>query len=148
MSDEKYMEYAIAQAKMAETLDEVPVGAVIVLDNEIIAAAHNTRETEQNPVAHAEITAIQQAARQIGSWRLINCTLYVTLEPCPMCAGAIINSRITRVVFGAYDEKAGAFGTMYDLAEGRLNHTPQITSGVLREDCARLLSDYFKGKRR
>lgn len=148
MSDEKYMEYAIAQARLAEEMDEVPVGAVIVLNDEIIAAAHNTREMDQNPAAHAEMTAILSAAKQLNCWRLLDCTLYVTLEPCPMCAGAIINSRIPRVVFGAYDPKAGAFGTMYDLAEGRLNHTPQITGGVLREECARLLSDYFKAKRR
>jgi tRNA(adenine34) deaminase len=148
MYDTEFMMAAIAQAKKAEAADEVPVGAVIEYGGKIIAAAHNTRETDQNPIAHAEMSAIQQAAQAIGSWRLIGCTLYVTLEPCPMCAGAIINSRIPRVVFGAYDKKAGAFGTLYDLSEGKLNHKPEIIGGMLEEECSEILSGFFRSKRR
>ena len=115
MDDEYWMEYAIAEARLAGETDEVPIGAVIVKDDEIIARAHNMRETHKDPMAHAEIKAIGEAARFLGGWRLLDCTLYVTLEPCPMCAGAVINARIPRVVFGAYEKKAGAFGTLYDL---------------------------------
>ena len=148
MFDTEYMAAAIAQAILAMDIDEVPVGAVIEYNGEIIAAAHNTRETDQNPLAHAEINAIRQAAQALGSWRLLDCTLYVTLEPCPMCAGAIVNARIPRVVFGAYDPKAGAFGTLYDLSEGKLNHQPSVVGGILEEECAQLLSGFFKSKRR
>ncbi len=146
-TDEKYMRLAIKEAQKAETIDEVPVGAVIVYNGDVIATAHNLREGSQNPLAHAEIIAIEEASKHVGSWRLIDCVLYVTLEPCPMCAGAVVNSRITKVVFGAYDKKAGAFGTVYNLAEGKLNHTPQIIGGVLEEECAHLLSNYFRKKR-
>ncbi len=148
MSDEAWMECAICEALHAEAIDEVPIGAVIVRDGEIIARAYNTRETEKSPLAHAEISAIARAAQVVGGWRLLGCTLYVTLEPCPMCAGAIINARIPRVVFGAYDKKAGALGTLYNLAEGKLNHTPQVLGGVLEQKCAALLSGYFKQKRK
>ena len=148
MDDEYWMEYAIAEARLAGEIDEVPIGAVIVKDDEIIARAHNMRETHKDPMAHAEIKAIEEAARFLGGWRLLDCTLYVTLEPCPMCAGAVINARIPRVVFGAYDKKAGAFGTLYDLAEGKLNHKPQVAGGVLKAECAALLSGYFKRKRK
>ena len=141
------MAEAIAQAKKAVKKDEVPVGAVIVRDGRIIARAYNRRETRRNPLAHAEILAIKQAARRLGGWRLSGCTLYVTLEPCPMCAGAIINARIDEVVFGAYDPKAGAFGSLYNLAEGRLNHTPRVIGGVLAEEASGLLKSYFQGKR-
>ncbi|MGI5919345.1 MAG: tRNA adenosine(34) deaminase TadA [Christensenellales bacterium] len=144
---ETYMAEAIALAKKAAKKDEVPVGAVIVRDGRIIARAYNRRETRKNPLAHAEILAIEQAARRLGGWRLSGCTLYVTLEPCPMCAGAIINARIDEVVFGAYDPKAGAFGSLYNLAEGRLNHTPCVTGGVLADEAAGLLKTYFQGKR-
>lgn len=147
MTDERYMRLALIQAEFARRIDEVPIGAVIVHNDQVIAAAHNTRESTQNPVAHAEITAILAAAQALQSWRLCDCTLYVTLEPCPMCAGAIINARIPTVVFGAWDAKAGAFGTLYDLSEGKLNHTPQIRGGILEEECANLLSSYFKEKR-
>ena len=147
MSDEYYMRLAIEQAQKAWAIDDVPVGAVIVLDDKVIAGAHNTRELSGKPTAHAEINAINAAAEVVGGWRLIDCTLYVTLEPCPMCAGAAVNSRIKRVVFGAYDQKAGALGTLYNLAEGRLNHTPEVTGGILELECAALLSDYFKEKR-
>ncbi len=148
MSDEYYMGLALKQAEQAEQIDEVPVGAIIVLNDEVIATAHNTRQTTQNPVGHAEITAIISAVEKTKSWRLTDCTLYVTLEPCPMCAGAVINARIPRVVFGAYDPKAGAFGTLYNLAEGKLNHTPQITGGVMQEECGMILTNYFRAKRK
>jgi len=144
---EIYMAEAIALARKAAKKDEVPVGAVIVRDGQIIARAYNRRETRRNPLAHAEILAIAQAARRLGGWRLSGCALYVTLEPCPMCAGAIINARIDEVVFGAYDPKAGAFGSLYNLAEGRLNHTPRVTGGVLADEAADLLKSYFQGKR-
>ncbi|MEG0835346.1 MAG: tRNA adenosine(34) deaminase TadA [Christensenellaceae bacterium] len=148
MYDETYMRQAIEQAKQAELIDEVPIGAVIIHNGSVIASAYNTRETTKNPLHHAEILAIHQAAKALGAWRLLDCTLYVTLEPCPMCAGAIINARIPIVVFGAYDKKAGAFGTLYDLSEGKLNHTPQIFGGILEDECASLLSNYFKKKRK
>ena len=147
MADKHYMTLALMQAKMAERINEVPVGAILVKDGEVIAAAHNTRETMQDPLAHAEITAIRQAAERLGSWRLLHCTLYVTLEPCPMCAGAIVNARIPRVVFGAFDPKAGACGTLYNLAEGKLNHTPEVLGGVLERECGGILSRYFRAKR-
>lgn len=148
MNDEKWMECAIAEAQRAAEIDEVPIGAVIVREGRVIASAHNTRETDKNPLAHAEIGAIKKASEILGGWRLLECTLYVTLEPCPMCAGAIVNARIPRVVFGAYDRKAGALGTLYDLAEGKLNHTPEVAGGVLEEECAALLSGYFRNKRK
>lgn len=148
MSDEEYMRLALDEAKKAGVIDEVPIGALIVKDDQIIARAHNLRETGRSPLAHAEVLAIQQASEHLGGWRLLDCTLYVTLEPCPMCAGASINARIPRIVFGAYDKKAGAFGTLYDLAEGKLNHKPQITGGVCEDECASLLSGYFKQKRK
>lgn len=148
MSDEYYMALAIEQAKAAAKIDDVPVGAVIAYGGwGVIAAAHNTRELHKNPVAHAEMTAINEAAMSMGGWRLLGCTLYVTLEPCPMCAGAIVNSRIDRVVFGAYDPKAGALGTVYNLAEGKLNHVPEVRGGVFEEECAALLRSYFREKR-
>lgn len=138
---------AIAMAKKAAKRDEVPVGAVIVRRGRIIAKAYNLRETKRDPLAHAEILAIKKAAKKLRGWRLEGCTLYVTLEPCPMCAGAIINSRIKNVCFGAYDPKAGALGSLYNLAEGRLNHTPEVTGGVLKEECSAMLKSYFQGKR-
>lgn len=146
--DEQYMRLALLEAEKAETAGEVPVGAVIVCEGEVIARAGNAREEAHDPTAHAELTAIRHAARSLGGWRLIGCTLYVTLEPCPMCAGAIVNARIPRVVFGAYDPKAGAFGSVYNLNEGRLNHTAEVTGGVLEEECAALLKHFFKAKRR
>jgi len=143
----KHMNTAIKLAKKAAERDEVPVGAVIVSEGRVIAKACNLRETKKDPLAHAEILAIKKAARKLKGWRLEGCTLYVTLEPCPMCEGAIINSRINNVVFGAYDPKAGAFGSVYDLSEGRLNHKPKITGGVLEDECALLLKEYFRAKR-
>ena len=144
--DEKYMRIALENAKMAEGEDEVPVGAVIVRNDEIIASAYNTREYGKNALYHAEIKAIDEACKKLGGWRLIGCTMYVTLEPCPMCAGAIINARVERVVYGAPDHKAGAFGTMINLTDYPL-FKPEITSGVLKDDCAKILSNFFKKKR-
>lgn len=145
---EKFMSAAIDMAKKAAGKDEVPVGAVIVRNNKIIAKACNLRETKKNPLAHAELLAINKAAKRMKGWRLLGCTLYVTLEPCSMCAGAIINARVEEVVFGAYDPKGGAMGSLYNLAEGKLNHVPRITGGILRDECALLLTTYFKSKRR
>ena len=141
------MREALLEAEAAALDDEVPVGAVMVRNGEIIARARNRREKDKNPLSHAEIKIINDTCRALGGWRLVGCTLYVTLEPCPMCAGAIINSRIERVVFGAFDEKAGAFGTMINLTEYPL-FKPQITGGVLKDECSALLSEFFKKKRK
>ncbi|API92284.1 MULTISPECIES: tRNA adenosine(34) deaminase TadA [Virgibacillus] len=143
--DEHMMKIAIQEAKQAAEQGEVPIGALIAYDNEVIATAHNLRETTQSTLAHAELLAIQQANEKIGSWRLEDCTLYVTLEPCPMCAGAIVQSRIKRVVYGAYDPKAGCAGTLFNLLDdARFNHQVDVTAGVLEEECANLLKDFFK----
>ena len=144
--DEKFMRLAIDEAKRAECEDEVPVGAVIVRGGEVIASAYNTREYGKNALYHAEIKAIDAACKKLGGWRLVGCTMYVTLEPCPMCAGAIINARVERVVFGAPDHKAGAFGTMINLTDYPL-FKPEILGGVLKDDCAEMLSSFFKKKR-
>ena len=140
------MREALCEACKARDIDEVPVGAVVVRGGEVIARAYNTRESDKNALCHAEIKAINEACRALGGWRLVGCTLYVTLEPCPMCAGAIINSRVERVVFGAYDSKAGAFGTMINLNDYPL-FKPEITGGALKEECASLLTEFFKTKR-
>lgn len=146
--DEKYMKEAIKQAKKAESIDEVPIGAIIVHNDKIIARAHNLRESKQNAVAHAEIVAIQKACKKLGSWRLENCILYVTLEPCPMCSGAILQSRIERVVYGASDPKGGCIESCMQMYEvNGFNHYPKVTSGVLKEECSELLKNYFKQKR-
>lgn len=142
-----YMSEAIKEARLAAEIDEVPVGAVVVRDGEIIARAHNLRETEKNALCHAETMAVDAACKALGGWRLPRCTLYVTLEPCPMCAGAIVNSRIERVVFGAYDKRAGAFGSVLDLNAYPLNHKPEIVGGVMEEECRTMLQDFFKKKR-
>lgn len=142
------MKAAVNEAKKAAIKDEVPIGAVIVYGGKIIARGHNTRQKTQNAVNHAEIIAIQKACKKIGSWRLIDCDIYVTLEPCPMCAGAIINSRISNVYFGAYDQKAGCAGTLYNLpVDERFNHRANVVGGVMEQECANLLSDFFKQKR-
>ena len=146
MMDELYMREALCQAEKARQEDEVPVGAVIVRGGKIIARAYNTREYGKNALYHAEIKAIDQACKALGGWRLVGCTMYVTLEPCPMCAGAIVNARVERVVYGAPDHKAGAFGTMLNLTDYPL-YKPQITGGVLAEECASILSEFFKNKR-
>lgn len=143
--DELWMQKAIIEAKKAEQLGEVPIGAVIVKDNAIIGRGHNLRETTNDPTAHAELLAIKQASEVLGAWRLLDCTLYVTLEPCPMCAGAIVQSRIKRVVYGTADYKAGCAGTLMNLLqEPRFNHETELTYGILQEACALLLTDFFK----
>lgn len=142
------MHLALAQAELARAQDEVPVGAVLVCGDRVIARAHNLRETLKDPTAHAELLCIREGARMLGSWRLEDCTLYVTLEPCPMCAGTIINARIGRVVYGAADPKAGAMGSLYDLSAGRLNHQPLVTRGVLKDECGSILRAYFQLRRR
>ncbi len=148
MTDDIYfMNEAIAEAELAAAADEVPVGAVVVRDGKIIARAHNTRESDKNALRHAETAAIDAACRALGGWRLPGCTLYVTMEPCPMCAGAVVNSRIERVVFGAYDRRAGAFGSVLNLKDYPLNHKPELTGGVCEEQCVALLRDFFKKKR-
>ncbi len=145
--DEKYMEEAIKLALSAAERDEVPVGALIVRNGEIIASASNTREMSKCATHHAEILAIEEACSVLGGWRLPGVTLYVTMEPCVMCAGAIINSRIERVVYGAKDHRFGAFGSALDVNAAGLNHRPEVVGGVLGEKCAEILSSYFKNKR-
>jgi tRNA(adenine34) deaminase len=146
--DRHWMMRALEQASAAATADEVPVGAVIVRDGSMIAAAANARESLHDPTAHAEMIAITQAAASIEDWRLERATLYVTLEPCVMCAGAILQSRIPRVVYGALDPKGGAVKSLYQLLEDpRLNHQCAITGGILAEPCGRLLTDFFSSKR-
>ena len=144
--DEIFMREALCEAQRAGELDEVPVGAIVVRDGKIIARAYNTRERDKNALCHAEIKAINEACNALGGWRLVGCTLYVTLEPCPMCAGAIVNARVERVVYGAPDNKSGAFGTMINLNDYPL-FKPQITGGILKEECASILSEFFKAKR-
>jgi tRNA(adenine34) deaminase len=140
---------ALAQARKAALIDEVPIGCVIVQHNRIIARAHNLRETRQDPAAHAELLAIRQAARKLGSWRLLDSTLYVTLEPCLMCMGAIILARIPLVVFGCYDPKAGAAGSLYDLSDDcRLNHQVQLITRIREKECSGILSGFFTELRR
>ncbi|MAT69143.1 MAG: tRNA-specific adenosine deaminase [Planctomycetaceae bacterium] len=142
------MQLALAEARAAAAEDETPVGAVIVHDDTIIAAAHNQREQLHDPTAHAEMIAITQAAEALASWRLTGCTLYVTLEPCPMCAGAIVQARVPRVVYGAADPKAGAAGSLFSLLDdARLNHRCDVTPGVLAEPCGDILREFFRAKR-
>jgi tRNA(adenine34) deaminase len=140
---------ALAEAEAALAEDEVPVGAVIVQNDRVIAAAHNQREQLRDPTAHAEMIAITQAAESLGSWRLEGCTLYVTLEPCPMCAGAILQARVPTVVYGATDPKGGAVHTLYQLlSDPRLNHRPLVVSSVLMDRCGELLTRFFQAQRR
>ena len=146
--DEQLMREAISLAKAAEEIDEVPVGAVAVRDGKIIATAFNTRESSRCATHHAEILAIERACAALGGWRLPGVTLYVTMEPCAMCAGAIINARIERVVYGAKDLRFGAFGSAVDLNAVGLNHKPEVVGGVLGEECRDILSAYFKRKRK
>jgi tRNA(adenine34) deaminase len=143
--DYKYMQMAVDEAMKAQALGEVPIGAIIVHDNEVIARAHNLRETTQNAVTHAELSAIQDACNVLGSWRLEETTLYVTLEPCPMCAGAILQSRIPRVVYGARDPKGGCVDSLYRLLnDPRFNHECEVTEGVLGNECGEMLTSFFK----
>lgn len=142
---ELWMREAIIEAREAEAITEVPIGAVIVYEGCIIGRGHNLRETSLDPTAHAEMIAIREASQRLGAWRLSGCTLYVTLEPCPMCAGAVVQSRIDRVVFGTTDPKAGCAGTLMNLLqEDRFNHRTEIVEGVLQVECAQLLTSFFR----
>ena len=141
--DEEYMTVALSEAMVGASIGEIPVGAVIVKDGEIIAAAHNLRENGGGATAHAEIVAINEASEKLGTWRLSGCELYVTLEPCPMCAGAIINSRLDRVVYGAKDPRMGAMGSIIDLNCYPIGHKVKITGGILAEESLDLLRDFF-----
>jgi tRNA(adenine34) deaminase len=146
--DERWMRLAIHEASRAVEHGDVPVGAVVVLSGEVIGAGHNERERRQDPTAHAELLALQEAARRLGSWRLLDTVLYVTLEPCAQCAGSIVLARVPRVVFGTADPKAGAAGSVLDvLAEPRLNHRPSVAGGLLADDCAALLLGFFRSRR-
>ena len=143
--DEKYMREAIRQAKKAEALMEVPIGCVIVFEDKIIARGYNRRNTDKNTISHAEMNAIRKASRKLGDWRLEGCTMYITLEPCQMCAGAIVQARIPRVVIGSMNPKAGCAGSVLNLLEMKeFNHQVQVTRGVLEEACSQMLSDFFR----
>ena len=146
--DEYFMRLAIREAQAALDHDDVPIGAVVVHDGEVIGAGHNERELRQDPTAHAELLALREASRALGSWRVLDAVLYVTLEPCTMCAGAIVLARVSRVVYGATDPKAGAAGSVLDiLAQPRLNHRPAVAGGLLAEECGALLTDFFGSRR-
>ncbi len=146
--DEYFMRLAIREAQRAPEHEDVPIGAAIAHRGELLAAAHNERELRQDPTAHAELLALREAARVRGSWRVLDTVLYVTLEPCAMCAGALVLARVPRVVFGAYDPKAGACGSVLDvLAEPRLNHRPALAGGLLARECGALLSEFFASRR-
>ncbi|MEO6858122.1 MAG: tRNA adenosine(34) deaminase TadA [Solirubrobacteraceae bacterium] len=146
--DEYFMRLALREAERALDHDDIPVGAVVVKDGEVIGTGHNERELRSDPTAHAEMLALREAARGLGSWRVLETVLYVTLEPCAMCAGAIVLARVPRVVFGTTDPKAGASGSVFNvLAEPRLNHRPQVESGLLAEECADLLRAFFASRR-
>lgn len=143
--DEKYMREAIRQAEKAYRLDETPIGCVIVHDGKIIGRGYNRRNTDKNPLAHAELSAIKKASRKLGDWRLEECTLYVTLEPCQMCAGAIVQSRVTRVVVGCMNPKAGCAGSVLNLLDVRgFNHQAELTTGVLEQECSMMMKQFFK----
>jgi len=146
--DDYFMRLGLREAERALEHEDVPIGAVVVRDGEVLAAAHNERELRGDPTAHAEILALRAAAVAVGSWRVLDSVLYVTLEPCAMCAGAVVLARVPRVVFGASDPKAGACGSVLDvLGEPRLNHRPVVAGGLLAEDCASLLSGFFASRR-
>jgi tRNA(adenine34) deaminase len=145
-----FMDKALAEARLALAHDDVPIGAVVIrdADGDIVGAGHNERELRQDPTAHAEVLALQRAAAAVGSWRVLGCTLVVTLEPCAMCAGAIVLARVPRVVYGCTDPKAGAAGSVLDvLAEPRLNHRPEVLGGVMADECAALLREFFAARR-
>ncbi|MGI8559052.1 MAG: tRNA adenosine(34) deaminase TadA [Solirubrobacteraceae bacterium] len=146
--DEHFMRLALREAARALEHDDVPVGAVLALEGELLAAGHNERELRQDPTAHAEMLVLREAAAALGGWRLLDCALYVTLEPCAMCAGAIVLARVPRVVYAARDPKTGASGSVLDvLSEPRLNHRPEVSSGLLAEQSAQLLREFFAGRR-
>ena len=147
--DIEFMKLALEQAKIAYKKDEVPIGAVIVCNDKVVAKGFNIREKRNDPTGHAEIVAIKKACKKRRSWRLEDCTIYVTVEPCSMCAGALLWTRIRRIVFGAFDAKGGALGSSYNLFEQKnLNHKAEITSGVLEEECSKIMKDFFKTKRK
>ena len=146
--DFDFMKFALDEAKKAEQLGEVPVGAVVVCNGEVISRAHNLRETNRMATAHAELLAVEEACRKLGTRRLSDCTLYVTLEPCPMCAGALVSARIGRIVFGAKDPRMGACGSLLDLFAYPLEARPEIVGGVLEEDCLGILRSFFEKKRK
>ena len=147
--DEQWMAEALIEAQKAFALDEVPIGAVIVRGGEVIARGHNRRNTEKNVLRHAELMAIEEACHRVGDWRLEDCTLYVTIEPCPMCAGAILQARIPRVVFGARNPKAGCVGSVFDLLrEKRFNHQAEVTEGVCLDECSGIMKTFFRRFRR
>ncbi len=146
--DEKWMRHALAQAQRARELDEVPIGAVVTLGDELIASAHNLTRTNSDPTAHAEMVALRAAAQKVGDWRVLDATLYVTLEPCAMCAGAMVLARIKRLVYAAYDPKAGMCGSLGNIVQdARLNHRMEVTAGVLEQDAAALLREFFRERR-
>ncbi len=146
--DEPWMALALEEARAAAREGEAPVGAVVVVDGEVVTRGRNRREADHDPTAHAELLAVREAAARLGRWRLSGATVYVTLEPCPMCAGALILARVDRVVFGAYDPKAGACGSVVDLFEtGRFNHRPDLVGGVMAETCGRVLTEFFEERR-
>ena len=145
--NKEFMKLAIFQAKLAADKGEVPVGAVIVKNGEVIAKGHNLREEKQNALSHAEIEAINLACKKLGTWRLDDCELYVTLEPCPMCTGAIINARIKTVIFGAYDSKMGCMDSVINLCDYPFNHRPEIYGGIMEDDCLNILQNFFKNLR-
>lgn len=146
---EYYMSLALQEAKKAFILDEVPVGAVIVKNGIVISKSHNSREIMKNALAHAETIAIEEACRALGGWRLIDCDLYVSLEPCPMCAGAAVNARINRIIFGAFDQKSGACGSVFNIAsDERLNHRIEVIPGILEDECIGILQEFFRKKRK
>lgn len=148
-SDEHFLRQALTEAQRAFEEGEVPVGAVVVLEGKVIGRGHNRREGLNDPTAHAEVLAITAAANYLEDWRLEGCTLYVTKEPCPMCAGAIVNSRLTRLVFGAWDEQAGCAGSLYQLCrDPRFNHQLEVKGGVLEEECGELLREFFQRQRK
>ena len=147
MNEKDYMNLALDQAKLAVDEGEVPVGAVVVMNGEVIATARNNREATADATGHAELLAIREACKTLGGWHLEKCELYVTLEPCPMCMGAIINSRMGRVVYGAKDAKAGACGSVLNMCAYPLNHKPIVEGGFMKEECSKILTDFFSGKR-
>lgn len=147
-TDEQFMQLAIEQANIAASIDEVPIGAVVVKEGQVIASAYNRRETDADPAGHAEFLAMKKASELLGVWRLTGCTVYVTLEPCIMCAGLMHQARIDRCVYGAADPKAGALGSLYEVhRDTRLNHVFEVSAGICEDDCATLLKDFFKAKR-
>jgi tRNA(adenine34) deaminase len=149
MTDEEFMAEALAEARAAAAEGEVPIGAVVVGDGRIVGRGRNARETRRDPTAHAEVLALQEAARALGRWRLSGATVYATLEPCPMCAGALVNARVDRLVYAVPDPKAGAAGTLFDVVrDERLNHRMEVTAGVLGRECGALLTEFFRAKRK